>query len=161
MTKVVNSAIESPYVSSVLNVSTTSVMLAVIIVRLYGRIHPKNYWSDLAGEEVDNMRKRIMIEWDHDFDPKDNMCSKCFQAPGEEIEGTVTINTVGKVLGWEEKVRVVFSRSSSTIKPIEGTKVLPDLTEEEDRIIRVMGRSYLAGMSREHTIEHWTVTDQV
>ncbi len=161
MTKVVNSAIEFLYVSSVLNVSTTSVMLDVIIVRPYGRIHLKNYWSDLAGEEVGNMRKRITIEWDHSFGLEDSMCTKCFHAPGEEIEGTVTITTVGEVFEGEDRVRVVFSHNSSTIKPIEGIRVLPELTEEERTLIRLMGRTYLAGMSRGNIIEHWIDPDQV
>lgn len=101
------------------------------------------------------MRKQIMIEWDHSFDPKDTMCSKCFLAPGEEVEGTATITTVGKARGYEDKVRVVFSHNSSTIKPIEGAEVLPDLTEEEESLIRLMGRAYLAGMSRKYTIDSW------
>ena len=105
------------------------------------------------------MRKQIVIEWDQSFDPKDSTCSKCFHAPGEEIEGTTTIRTIGTVLKREEKIRVVFSHKSSTIKPLEGVRALPELTEEEGNLIRLMGRSYLAGMSREYTIDHWISTD--
>lgn len=98
---------------------------------------------------------RIMIEWDHGFDKDDHECVKCFHAPGEEIKGIVTIGE-GPV---EKRLVMLISHNSSTIQPIKDMRYLPELTEEQNSLIRMMGQAYFAGMSRKNKIVHWELAE--
>lgn len=94
---------------------------------------------------------RIMIEWNHGFDQDTHECVKCFQAPGDEIEGIATIGEGPS----EKRLSILISRNYSSIRPIKGMRYLPELTEEQDSLIRSMGQTYFAGMSRKDEIIHW------